>query len=333
MPCIAESASVTFDAVRRRDMEPTTISFAAAGVQCKTGPRAVSSIKQIEQITRREALKHAEAAWDAHRRLMRRCLRLKIGPVADVETIDSTVQHMKACEEVMQNENTSDGNQNIMDSGVNAQLANMSESESNHVPPGQVGPLFRGTQLISGMKILVEWIGDELKHAIIVRFKVEEGKKTLVYIAFGDEIVDDAPICACSIKRIVKILSSTDSSEHVDPDYTTEIPINEDNEPKKQNNEHKKQNSRGSEECMDQIQSEEVQTRSDAATQANESIDIAASVGSADDKNEGVRLESSLSPDSTDSTSGRKRRRPTPAEMSTRNTIMQHFMNLRSKHG
>lgn len=37
-----------------------------------------SPLQRIEQITKHEALHHSNAAWEAHRRLMRRCLRLKL---------------------------------------------------------------------------------------------------------------------------------------------------------------------------------------------------------------------------------------------------------------
>ena len=37
-----------------------------------------SPLQRIEQITKHEALHHAHAAWEAQRRLMRRCLRLKL---------------------------------------------------------------------------------------------------------------------------------------------------------------------------------------------------------------------------------------------------------------
>ncbi|KAL7506413.1 hypothetical protein ACHAXN_003698 [Cyclotella atomus] len=367
--------------MEKSDAYPFNTSSAERGYR----PPPVSSINQIEQITRREALNHVNEAWKAQQRLLRRCLYLKIGPLVsekDTEQMDSCFdvnydqdakQDLEATEVIDDNtqQECKEGAESVVFesnaaaesshsnqlrkqrqlSGVLSPPSDNSENEestckgidspgqdyeagttktspldkdtdqmqseetrqnsvstskSNHMTCMPAGPLFQGVELVTGMKILVKWLGDELKEAIIVNSKMENGKKTLVYLLFADEKDETKqPICGCSVNRIVKIISNSVESLELD---------------------HRNSHSDGSMNKAN-VNDEDIPLVERVCKRTS-------SVDASDIKvTESIEITSSISNDEHNKPKehGRnKRRRHTAAELSTRNIIMQHFMKLQN---
>lgn len=302
-----------------------------------------SSIKRIEQITRREALCHAGAAWDAHQRLMRRCLRLKLGPFADDSSkktqMDAKIDVASAAviKQVNCDQDVGDGHTEKI-SDYHSSKVQMDKTttvnSSLNTSSTPKGPIFQGVELIPGMRILVKWISDEVKSATIARFKMVPGKKTLIYIAFGDEITEKDPlVCVCSVNRIVKILSSPGSPLQLYSNHDADITILPEHcaeiEPKEQSILIDKR-----EEHHARDKGENNSTAGEEIEQnTNESIETvgSANIDPSGSKNLSYEIVGSMSHDSTDTRSSRKRRRPAPAATSTRNIILQHYTNLQGK--